>query len=130
MTAALDRVGDALTARPATVFFDALRAADEHLRRDEQQAWEATFAPPVRTFAICPCGSTFEARDDQIQLTAEEEAAAAERLADLFGRGPLDELDQRIIVSVIDAINHERAHAAWDDQSNWNDAHQDCGADW
>lgn len=81
-------------------------------------------------YAQCVCGSTFEIRGGQIEATADEKTAAADAVADMLGRGPLDDLDQRIVARVIDAINHERASADWDAQRDWEDAHSDCGADW
>lgn len=126
MTAALERIGDALTARSATVFFDALTAADEHIAHDEQTAWTASFAPPIKRFAKCPCGSTYEDRGEQIELTGDETSAAAERLADMLGRAPND-IDLQLIAGVIDAINHERASKSMDAQQDWELAHELCG---
>lgn len=126
MTTVLDRIGDALTARPATVFFDALTAADRHIGRDDDLAWMASFAPPVIAGGSCPCGSVFEARSTQIDATDDEKLAAADAIADMLGSGPRD-THQRIVARVIDTINHERASAGHDALMEWSDNHAYCG---
>lgn len=129
MTAtALDRIGTALTVRPATVFFDALNTADEHVDRHAEAVWTATFAPAVRSAGFCPCGALMECRDNHIELTDDEKLAAAEGLGDLSGR-PLDNFMVELVERVVLVVNHERDvndHQAMDD---WRAGHENCGDD-
>lgn len=110
-------------------FFAALDDVDARLQEIERAEWAATFAPPVRTGGGCTCGSVFEARDSQIRLTDEERAAAGDAVADLFGRGPLDELDPAIIAAVVDAVNEHREREDLDALLEWQDNHAYCGDD-
>jgi hypothetical protein len=128
MTAVLDRLDAALTARPATMFFGALTAADEYIRRCDDLGWTASFAPPVVSCGVCLCGSVFEARSSQIDATDDEKLAAAEEVADLFGRALLD-VDLWVVARVIDKINHERASGDHDALMEWSDNHAYCGDD-
>ncbi len=129
MTAILDRVGDALTARPATVFFDAMRAADDHIREHERAVWEATFAPPITRFSSCVCGRVMEKRGtDQIVVTDDEKLAAAEAVADCMGR-PIDDFAPLVVTHVLHAINSERAEADYAADRDWDDEHALCGDD-
>lgn len=118
----LDRLGEF---RPASKFFDALTQADDAIRRAESAEWDATFAPPIRSYASCVCGSTFECRDNQIELTEAEITAAIDRLADSLGRAPHDS-DRAIVIGVIDRINHERVSADWEAMAAWEDGHAYC----
>jgi len=129
MTAVLDRTGDALTPRPATVFFAALAAADEHIREHERAVWEATFAPPITRFSSCVCGRVMEKRGtDQIEVTDDEKLVAAEAVADCMGRH-LDDFTLAVVTHVLHAINHERAEADFAADRNWDDEHALCGDD-
>lgn len=121
----LDRIGTALTARPATVFFDALTAADEHIRRDDDLAWTASFAPAITAFAKCPCGSTYEVRGDRLDVTDDEKLAAAEAHADMYGHA-MEDHDLQAVDGVIAAIASARASESWEVQENWNLVHEGC----
>lgn len=114
---------------PPSKFFQALDEADQHLRDVERLEWEASFAPPVITGGRCICGSIFEARSSQIELTAEEDSVATAAIYETFGRSP-DVLDAAAVAAVINAINKQRRdddHAAL---SDWADAHAYCEGDY
>ncbi|ANW63977.1 hypothetical protein BCA37_10555 [Mycobacterium sp. djl-10] len=125
MTAVLDRIGDALTARPATVLFDAMAAADEHIREHERAVWTATFAPPVVSGGGCVCGSVLEIRDSRVNATDDERLAAAERHADLYGHA-LEDHDIQAVDDVIAAIDRARSHADREFLDAWRDNHAHC----
>lgn len=92
----------------------------------DRLASTASFAPPITSGASCCCGARLEIRSDQIELTADEKTAAMSAVADMFGRGPLDDLDAAIVARVVDVINHERACGDYDMMRDFNDAHAYC----
>ncbi|MGB0971442.1 MAG: hypothetical protein ACPGVG_10815 [Mycobacterium sp.] len=110
-----EEFGKALTAHPATKFFDALAAADKRILREEDRSWAASFAPPVTTFAACPCGSTFEIHRAPISLSEAERQAANDAL------GGLD-----VAQRVIDAINTSRDAEDAEALQAWHAAHERC----
>jgi hypothetical protein len=115
--------------RGAEKFFDALDAADARVHQTERAEWTATFAPPIRSYAACSCGRTFECRDDQIRLTDDERTEAVAEMADMLGRSPLDDLDRVTVDRVIAAINTVRVHEDHAAMRDFQDAHAYCGDD-
>lgn len=100
--------------------------AAESLHRNLGDAqFVASFAPPLTYHAQCPCGSVFEIRGSQLNVTEQEQAAAAEAVAEMLGRAPT-ELYARIVARVIAAINHERVSDDYDAIRDWDDAHSYC----
>lgn len=126
MTAALDAI---MAIRPPAKFFDALAQADAHLAKHQDLEVAASFAPPVRSAGHCVCGSVIECRDNQLDVTAEETAAAVGAVADLLGSGAPAGLAALIVDRVIDAINQHRADDDHDAMRDWADVHADCGGD-
>ncbi len=94
-------------------------AADRLSAERDELALEASFAPPVTTYAQCSCGSTFESRCNAIAITKVElDAATAAADGDL-----------NLAIDVISAINSARFaedHAALAD---WEDMHAYCRDD-
>ncbi|MGE2733795.1 hypothetical protein [Mycolicibacterium vaccae] len=128
MTAALDRIGTALTARPATVLFDALAAAERHVATFERIEWLSMFAPPPLMGGGCSCGSSFEVRRDRIAPTDEERLASAEAVADLLGRSLLD-VDLEIVTAVVNAIEAARDRDDHEAFRAWLEDHETCRGD-
>lgn len=106
-----------------------LDAADVAHAKLADAEYVASFAPPITSYRSCVCGSTMEKRgSDQIDVTADEKAAAGHAIAAMQSR-PADELTASIVARVIDAINHERAVADADADRDWDDAHAYCQDD-
>lgn len=103
-----------------------LNAAEAAAARVAAAEFEASFAPPVRTRARCSCGSVFEARDNQIDATIAEKAAAAEAVAELLPIAGGD-IAGRLVARVVDAINTVRADDDYDALADSNLEHSGCG---
>lgn len=113
--------------RSTDAFWAANAHADARIVEHDRLAVEASFAPPVTTFASCPCGSVFEVRENRIEVTDTEKAAAAEVVADFFGRGPLDDLDTELINRIVAAINQQRETETLEALQDWQELHDYCG---
>ncbi|KAB7752905.1 hypothetical protein [Mycolicibacterium mucogenicum] len=106
-----------------------LDAANAMTAKVDDLEYRASFAPAVTSGGYCPCGSRFEVRREEITASEPELAAAVAAVADLFGRGPLDDLDKSVVEAVLAAINTERARDDHQALMDWNDAHSYCGVD-
>lgn len=113
--------------RGPSKFFAALAEADQRVDEHAELAWKASCAPPVTTFGSCPCGSVFEARESRVEVTEQERAAAAEAVADFFGRAPFDGVDAALVDRIIDVINRQRETEAYEALQDWRELHDYCG---
>lgn len=102
--------------RSTDAFWKANARADARIVERDRLTAVASFAPPVTASGSCPCGSVFEARENRIELTELELAAA-------IGAG----VDIDTITTVIDAINQHRETETLDALQDWQDFHDYCG---
>lgn len=101
--------------RPQRGFFDALAAADQHIRDHDRLAHEASWAPRIQSAATCSCGRTLEIRSERLELDADELAEATSVAG-----------DPELVERIVHAINRARANADWVAQQEFWDAHAYC----
>lgn len=119
-----------LPAPQPVAFFAALGAADARCREAERVAEVASYAPPIRRFAACPCGATLECRDDHVTLTDDERYAAMMSAAGVLECERLADLDDpRLIDVVIDTINRARDDQDYEAMHDFDSVHECCRDD-